>query len=180
MPLATDVATVHVRPIRQEDLARVLQAEQAWNSYEDDVFGMPQTYPWCHTEDDLLAIIRTRADENGHGSTRVFVLEMGGQVVGGFGYALQADHYEMIFVSLDPNGPLPKLVEAIATHLRGKLHQGKRKRALVWLRDRDEAGLRILYPLWQKSSFSARLVLGRFGHDDGWQFTLRSEQKNTC
>jgi hypothetical protein len=188
--------SVTIRYIEEADLESLMEGERASNSIRmsDPEFGeLSLLNPWALTADDVLKVLRQRACEQaGTYDTRAWVAEVkleatepDGEarkvpwVCGGFAYEVQENLFEVLFVSIHPAAPLPEIFGAMLAHLKRRAERSeKRKQVVLYLRDRDEAGLRTLLPLVVAEGFAVKLAPDHFGDHDGWRCVWRAPDED--
>lgn len=187
--------TITIRLIEEDDMQALLDAERAANAVRvaDPDFGQVEWLnPWCLSAQDVLDIIR-QYPRRDHGicDTRTLVTEIltKGQdpdgetyeiplVCGGFSYEVQDDGFELLFAIVHPAAPVADVWKTVLAYLKRRAERSaKRKKVTVYLRDRDEAGLRQLLPLVRAEGFSVRLQPNYFGNHDGWECAFRDTEE---
>ncbi len=189
-----------IRLIEETDMEMLLDAERAFNlvKVSDLDFGdVEWLNPWTLSANDILAIIRQRPRKDlGTYDTRTFVAEVGLEatdeqgfkhevpwVVGGFAYEIQENAFEVVFLTIHPVADVPAVMAAMLDFLKKKAERSdNRNRVTLYLRDRDEAGLRQLLPLIKLDGFTVKLARDHFGDHDGWEcsYVAPSQVEETC
>ena len=163
-----------VRFIEQADLPHVLAAERALHTVRvsDPDFGRFNALnPWAVGREGLLRLVRQRK-RGAERETRALVAhEPGRDACGCFVYEKHADRLEVVWLSARPGRRFEPAVSAMLVWLKNKA-AAKGRSVVYRLRDRDEAGIRVLLPLFRRHGFSVRLEPDAFGHCDGWLCTF--------
>ncbi len=172
--------SVRVRFIQQPDLQPLLAAERAFNSrtLEDEQGNECVVLnPWTLSATDVLDVVRTSRDsEGGTYDTRTYVAVRGVAVEGGFSLRLLPDRYEFAFLICKPGQGFGEVLLAVLKRAKDKAWRSRNRRKLVlYLRDRDEAGLRLFIPVLKEEGFKLELVPDHFGEHDGWKCTYDVE-----
>lgn len=174
---------LNLRFLMESDISEVVAAER---------LSLPQDcFHWCLGADGIKSIVKQRHSEAaGTWDTRSMVIEMPVQdcknpnqwiawVCGAFAFELQPVGYEILYVIVHPDAPLDKIIHIISLFMRGKADRSPLRRTVtLYLRDRDEAGLRKLLPIWRSKGFESSLARDYFGQDDGWKMVYESEVPN--
>jgi hypothetical protein len=151
---AGESMSVKIRFIQQPDLEPLLAAERAFNTVPDpngpDQDGNESFVlnPWSLSAQDVLDVIRCRRDsEAGTYDTRTYVALKGAAVEGGFALRLMPSHLEFAFIICKPGETFGHVLRAILKRAKDKAWRSKKRRKLIlFLRDGEEAGLRLFVP----------------------------------
>lgn len=156
------------RLMELNDVVEVLEMELSSNAVRDPHLGLV-CGEWAVDEEGLMSLIRVRADPAlGTGGTRAYVVE-DGEVQGAFVYELAQGEVELLWHSVHPDASCTQVVYEIAAHLKKVCSASeRRRRAVLHLRDSDEAGLRQLMPAWRAQGFDISLSRDYFGSCDAW------------
>ena len=168
-----------IRPILPEDVLALVEIDAAWNRYHDADLELEVTPPWSLDGDGLMDFIRQYESDRVR-DTRVYVVERpvpepqeGGpslELVGGFGYLVGDDEYDLAFVAVRDDAFLQDFVSAVADFFRKKSSGSGRSVRLV-LRDTHRNVSR-MWPAWRSQGYGIRLSPDRFegtdGPQDGW------------
>lgn len=182
---------ISTRFIELADVGQVLEAEAALNRHHavDPDFGeIDCPAPWALGEAGLVRLLAQRNDDKrGTSETRGYVAQTtrlgkseGGVVrapwvCAGMCYEKRERSYLIVWLTAHPLGPVAAAVAALLRELKGKAHRSaKRKRIELVLRDRDEAGLRLLLPVVMQEGLTVRLAPGHYADCDGWLCTYES------
>jgi len=182
-----------IRPIEKWDLPELVEAEQLSNeqAVDDPDFGIINYMnPWTMTEDDIKEFIGRRKDEKqGTWDTRTYAVDIPVESMddnglqetiawtcAGFCFEKLLDGFEMSWVVLHPLSPVTDIVETIANFMKAMADRSdQRKKVVVYVRDRDEAGLRQILPVWKAAGFAIKLVPNYFeGNIDAWKCVYES------
>lgn len=176
------------RFIQEPDVRQLLQVEKAANAttFDDPDFGTVQWYHhWTVDVCELMKLIRQRrAVDTGTHDTRTIVVERskteslgdGVEAVvpwlcGGFTYEIHDDGFKVLFISVHPEAK--GLYGEILDWMKERAKRSpKRKNITIFLRDKEEAGIRALIPVLVSKGFILKLVPNFFEDCDGWRFTL--------
>lgn len=177
---------VCIRFIEEADMPQLMEAERAANEVEFDDPDFDRVKflnPWVMAAEDVMCIIRQRrSSDKGTYDTRTFVTQImkkakgeTGQdtevawVCGGFALEKHEEHYEFSFFTIHPEAPVEDVFRAMVGNLKSRADRSEtRKKVVIYLRDRDEAGLRTFIPLVKGEGFSVKLARDYFGDHDGW------------
>lgn len=182
-------AYYRTRFIEKRDVAEVLRIEKRSNTSDINTdFGpVPCTNHWALDEKELMDLIRERAVaklEPG-GGTYTFVVEEDSNVktyaqlktVGGFSYEKSVDSYEVIWVTAEVNR-IKEVYGEVIRYMRGLAEKSEsRKKAVFYVRDRDEAHLRSILPIFQGLGAEIKLIKDFYqGNTDAWRCTFTSNK----
>lgn len=180
-----------IRPIEKHDVTKVAEIDKRWNTVrvsDPDLGSMEVTNSWALQAPEIVDIVRQRRDTNYQAyDTRTYVLEenvkiKGGasvrEVMGAFAYEKHPLSMEVLYVTLHPKADVVKVINDIAVFLKSMADASdKRKTVNVYLRDRDEARLRDVLPVWMSVGFKVKLVPDYFVEHDGWRCSYVSTKQ---
>lgn len=163
-----------LRFVEENDIPALLEAERLFNTViiEDADFGTLQVLnDWALTEKEILEGIQQIPNrEEGVCDTRTFIIEnQSAELTGGFCFEIQETWFEVLYFILSPGHAEEAFWEMLAFLQARADRASKRRKVILYVRDRDEAGLRTLLPCLLKASWKVSLVANHFGSTDAWR-----------
>ncbi len=176
--------TLKVRFIERPDLEGLLAVERAFNTSE--VYALDEEgnerqvevlSSWTLCAEDVLTVVRqSRDEEKGTYDTRTYVVRNGAKVEGGFSLLLEPDRFCFAFLVCPPCELFGPVLNTVLEHVKNKAWRAnKRRKVVLYLRDRDEAGLRRFIPVLKENGFTISLKPDYYQECDGWECTWEAE-----
>ena len=172
--------TILIRRAKKTDVDDIVSADYEWNTFvveDEDFETVSLLNPWCIEPNQIAEWNKLKKN--------IFVMAIetfvqtvvkGEQqnirwVCGGFSYEKTEEGYVVIWFATHPKASPTDSIAAIATYMKDLATDNDT--VVFHIRDREEARLRLVLPILQKSGFAVSLLPDYFEDSiDGWKCTF--------
>lgn len=153
-----------IRHLNKRDVPSVVSIEDNWNTHETEDIDFGKVIlknSWAIDSFDLGEIAKSNAV--------TMVIENDGKIVGFFIYENQLLCVDLQHLSLDPKLAQEEQILIIVEVIE-YLKKQEPESVIYYIRDRDEAHIRTVLPVFMKNGFTVSSARNHFdGNDDGWK-----------
>lgn len=173
-----------IRWVEKYDIEQVMEAERLWNTVEmaDQDFGLVTLLnPWTMSREAFMDMLSSQGTYTAVVTVPVEDSECPEEdtdwVVGVFTWEKEVNGWSLLWFAICPFAPIEEITNIILDELKQRADRSvSRKRVTFYLRDRDEARIRGLLPLFKLAGFSVKLAPNYFeGLIDGWKCEYESQ-----